>query len=144
MWIIERTKGVVYDGIAHMLRTETGEKIASVYIGKEGKLEISLMMNTDFRSDEGWGAVGFNGCENHIASHVWLKDGGGVLEYQKNRHSVFCEPGRKISVKIMMLEGDAVASFLHKKVVTKNFFFDLCVQLKDLFGAVWGWSRKTA
>lgn len=142
MWIIEKTKGVVYDKLTHMLKTEDGDKIASVYIDKEGNLGISLMMDTDFLSDEGWKKVGFNGCENHMIAHLWLGESGGVLEYQKNRHSISCDPEKKNSIKIMMLEGDVVVS-PYKKVAAKNFFSDLCTQLKDLLGAVWGWDRKS-
>lgn len=121
MWIIEETEGVVYDKFAHMLKTEDGHKIASVYIGKGGNLEMSLMMDTNFLSDEGWGAVGFDGCENHVSTFVWLREGGGVLEYQEDRHSIFRDPGKKISIRIMMLKGDVVASSYEK--VAKNSRF---------------------
>lgn len=132
MWIIEEKPGVFYNKDTRMLETEGGREIAAVYIDESGNLEISLMMNTNFLSDEGWRAVGFNGCENHVVAAFLLEGCGGVLEYQENRHSVSRDPGEKISIKVMMLEG-YFALPLYEKVAARSFFSGLCSRIGNLF-----------
>jgi hypothetical protein len=84
------------------LRTSEGLFIASIYEDADGVLQISLDMNTNFKYED-FSHAGWTGDENHMISSVWLKRGGGTLNYKYDRYTQ--NDGKKIIINILQING---------------------------------------
>ena len=134
MWLIEKTDGVIFDEKKHELRTDEGEYLASVGINQFGLLEIWLGMNTNFTSDDGKiHALGWNGCEEHMGDIVNLKHGGGILEYQEDRTSIFRKAGKIINIKIVRLKGNLVPVRQYSEPQPKSWFREFLASIRETF-----------
>lgn len=134
MWLIENAKGAVYDEKERRLKTIGGEYLASVEITQNGFLEIWLGMDTNFKSDDGKiHALGWNGCEEHMGDRIRLDRGGGILEYQEDRHSLFRGPGKTIKIKVAFLEGNLVAIRKYKDPPTKSYLKAIIDSIRTTF-----------
>ena len=129
MWMIEKSNEVRYNEKSHQLTTCDGHYIAQIYTLPDETLEIWLAMDTNFESESGEiHGVGWNGCEEHIASRIRIWGEDGTLDYQEGRISSPSEKRRRVFVRIKNLNGTLITgktSPAQKKGLLRSF---LCGQ----------------
>jgi len=109
-WIVVPPPGISFDAKTGNILLESGTILSEVWIDQRKRFHIHLSnTNTIFISDTRKNiGTGWDGNEGHMGDIIWLSDEGGTLEYQKYRHEFLREQGEKISIKIIMLEGEVI------------------------------------
>jgi hypothetical protein len=86
------------------------DSVATMY-EKDGRLYISLDMNSNFQFDSGETACGWK-CEEHVGCIVDLgKGSGGIIRYKKNRNGYFGKDNfPEVEIRVEHIEGVIIPS----------------------------------